>query len=90
MVGFNGVLDIGKEEDQRQIGRWKRTVSRFKGILMKMIGEGKDSPKIRQILLHWGNELKNQKIVDLVGEIRFLKVHQIRQWCCFIFFNYYK
>ena len=46
------------EHDQRQINRWNRTVSRFKGILTQMIGEGRDLPKIRQILLHWGYELK--------------------------------
>ena len=46
------------EDDQRQIGRWKRIVSRCKGILIKMIGDGKDSPKIREVLLHWGYELK--------------------------------
>ena len=47
------------EDDKRQIGRWKRIVSRFKGILIKMIKNGKDSPKIRQFLIHWGYELKN-------------------------------
>ena len=46
------------EDDQRQIGRWKRNVGRFKGILVKMIGYGKDNLKIRQVLLHWGYELK--------------------------------
>ena len=45
------------EDDQRQIGRWKRIVSKFKGILISMISKGKDSPKIREILLHWGYEL---------------------------------
>ena len=40
------------EDDQRQINRWKKIVSRFKGILIKMIDKDKDSPKIRQILLH--------------------------------------
>ena len=49
------------EDDQRQINRWKRIVSRFKGILIKMISKSGDSPKIRQVLLHWGYELKNQK-----------------------------
>ena len=50
---------LGRESknDQRQINRWKRIVSRFKGILIKMIKDGKDSPKIRQILLHWSYEL---------------------------------
>ena len=35
------------EDDQRQISRWKRIVSKFKGILIKMINKGKDSLKIR-------------------------------------------
>ena len=46
------------EDDQRQIGRWKRIVSRFKGILVGMIDKGGDSPKVRQVLLQWGYELK--------------------------------
>ena len=46
------------EDDQRQISRWKRIVSRFKGVLINMINKGSVSPKIRQILLHWGYELK--------------------------------
>ena len=51
------------KDDERQIKRWKVIVSRFKDILVKMIKEsgGKFddysiSPKIRQILLHWGCE----------------------------------
>ena len=46
------------KDDQRQIGRWKGIISRFRGMLIKLIGEGKDSPKIRQVLLHWGYELE--------------------------------
>ena len=46
------------EDDQRQINRWKRLFSRFKGILIKMISKGKDSRNIRQNLLHWGYELE--------------------------------
>ena len=42
----------------RQIGKWKRIVSRFVGILNKLIKDGKDSLKIRQVLLHWCYELK--------------------------------
>ena len=38
------------EDDQRQIGRWKRIVSRFKGVLIRLINKGGDSAKIRQIL----------------------------------------
>ena len=51
--------------DKRQINRQKKIVSRFRGKLVKMIrntGSKYDdysiSPKIRQILLHWGYELK--------------------------------
>ena len=51
-------------EDERQIKRWLGIVNRFKGILVKMIkdkgtkfGDFSVSPKIRQILLHWGYEL---------------------------------
>ena len=64
MVGFSGILDSGKEEDlkiiARQIGRCKRIVNRFKGILVETIGEGRDSLKISllQVLLHWCYELK--------------------------------
>ena len=47
------------EDDQRQIARWKRIVSRFKSILVKMIKNGKGSVKIRQMLLHWGYRLNN-------------------------------
>ena len=55
-------------EDERQIKRWLGIVNRFKGILVKMIkdkGTKFDyfsvSPKIRQILLHWGYELVESK-----------------------------
>ena len=48
------------EDDERQINRWKRIVSRFRGKLVKMSkGAGSKyddysiSPKIGQILLHW-------------------------------------
>ena len=45
------------------MARWKGIVSRFKGKLIKMIKNVNGrfdysiSPKIRQILLHWGHEL---------------------------------
>ena len=58
MVGFNGILDIGQVEDQKT-NRWKKTVCRFRGKLVKMIKNSDSkfdnysiSPKIRQILLH--------------------------------------
>ena len=51
-------------DDKRQINRWKRIVTRFKDKVVKMIKDVNSrfddysiSPKIRQILLHWGYEL---------------------------------
>ena len=61
MAAFSGILVTGKilEDDERQINRWKKIVSRFRGKLVKMIidaGTKFDdysiSSKIRQILLH--------------------------------------
>ena len=64
MVGFSGILGIDQAEDQKMIKNklidGKKIVSRFRGKLVKMIrnaGSKYDysvSPKIRQILLHWG------------------------------------
>ena len=65
MVGFNGILGIGQVEDQKMIKDklidGKKIVSRFKGKLAKMIKNPDSkfddysiSPKLRQILLHWG------------------------------------
>ena len=57
------------KDDKRQINRWKKTVSRFKGKLVKMIkdvgskfkfSDYSISPKVRQILLHWGYELTEE------------------------------
>ena len=47
------------KDDKRQMNRWKRIVNRVVGILNKIIKEGKDSKKIRQILLHWGYVLRS-------------------------------
>ena len=53
IVGFSGILDTGKpEDDERKIFRWKKIVSRFRGKLVKMIKDGGSkfddySPKIR-------------------------------------------
>ena len=51
-------------DDKRQIARRKEIVSRFKGKSSKIIKDANGrfddstiSPKIRQILLHWGYEL---------------------------------
>ena len=66
---FRYWLGRRSKDDERQINRWKKIVSRFRRKLVKMIkdvGSKFDdysiSPKIRQILLHWGyefNELTN-------------------------------
>ena len=64
MVGFSGILGTGyiqrSEDDERQINRWKKIVSRFRGKLVKMIKDADSkfddysvSSKIRQIFLHW-------------------------------------
>ena len=52
------------KDDKRQINRWKKIVNRFRGKLVKMIRDAGSkfndysiSPKIRQILLHWGFKL---------------------------------
>ena len=66
MAAFSGILVTGKilEDDERQINRWKKIVSRFRGKLVKMVRDAGTkfddysiSSKIRQILLHWGYEL---------------------------------
>ena len=61
---FRYWLGIRSLDDERQINRRKWIVSRFKGKLIKMIIDVHArfddyfiSPKIRQILLHWGYEL---------------------------------
>ena len=52
------------KDDERQINRWKKNLSRVRSKLAKVnqvAGSKFDgysvSPKIRQILLHWGYEL---------------------------------
>ena len=61
---FRNWLGRKSKDDERQIKRWNRIVNRFKCKLIEMIKEVGDrfndysiSPKIRQILLHWGYEL---------------------------------
>ena len=64
---FRYSLGRRSKDDKRQINRWKKIVSRFKGKLVKMIrnvGSKFDdfsiSLKIRQILLHWGYEFSEK------------------------------
>ena len=67
------MLSRRSENDERQINRWKGIVSRFRGKLVKMIKDASSefddysiSPKIRQILLHWGYELTDKDFfIDL-------------------------
>ena len=58
---FRYCLGRGSKDDKIQINSWKKIVSRFRGKLVKVIknsgGKYDDysiSPKIRQIVLHWG------------------------------------
>ena len=58
------MLGRRSKDDKSQINRWKKIVSRLRVKLAKMIkdvGSKFDdysiSPKIRQILLHWGYKL---------------------------------
>ena len=66
---FRYFLGRRSSGDFRQIKRWKKIVSTFKGKLVKVIKDSSGkfddysiSPKIRQILLHWGYELKKEEI----------------------------
>ena len=61
---FRYWLGRRSKDYKRQINRSKKIVSRFRGKLVKMIGDAGSksddysiSPKIGQILLHWGYEL---------------------------------
>ena len=72
---FRYWLGRRSEDDERQINRWKKIVSRFRGKLVKMIRDAGSkfddysiSPKIRQILLHWGYELTEKDFfIDLTN-----------------------
>ena len=65
---FRCYLGSRSKDDERQIKRWNG--NRFKGILIKMIKDADSkfddysiSPKIRQILLHWGYELVESDVI---------------------------
>ena len=67
---FRYWLGRRSKDDKIQINRWRKSVSRFRGKLIKMIkndGSNFDdysvSPKIRQILLHWGYELTKREFL---------------------------
>ena len=80
VVCFSGILGTGWVEDWKMmkdklIGG-EKIVSRFKGKLGKMIktagskfGDYSISPKIKQVLLHWGYEL-TQKVLSHCNSTR--------------------
>ena len=58
---FRYWLGRRSKDDKKQINRWKKIVTRFRGKLVKMIrdagsnvGDYSILPKTSQILLHWG------------------------------------
>ena len=63
------------EDDERQINRWKRIVSRFRSKVVRITKDAASkyddysiSPKIRQIVLHWGYELTEKDFfIDLTN-----------------------
>ena len=68
MVGFNGILDSGQVKNQEK-NSWEKSMSRFRGKLVKMIkdagskfGDYSILSKIKQILLHWGYELTEKDV----------------------------
>ena len=75
MVGFSGILDTSWVEHRKMMKDGKKIVSRFRGNLVKMIKDAGNkydaypiSPKIRQILLHWGYELTEKYFfIDLTN-----------------------
>ena len=59
------------KDDERQINRWKKIVSRLRGRSVKMIRDAGSRfddysvlPKIREILLHWGYELTEKYVFN--------------------------
>ena len=58
-----------KDDERQKKKRWNGIVNRFKGKLIEMIKKAGSkfddysiSPKIRQILLHWGYELTEKDL----------------------------
>ena len=67
---FKYWLGRRSKNDKRKIKRWKGIVNRFKDKLIEMIKDAgskfdvySTSPKIRQILLHWGYELTENDLL---------------------------
>ena len=64
---FRYCLGRRLEDDKRQINRWKKIVSWFRGKIVKMTkdagskyGDYSILLKIKELLLHWGYELTEQ------------------------------
>ena len=72
-------------DDERQISRWKG-IARFKHNLInqilksktKNINDPKISPKIRQVLQHWGYQL-TKKDFNLIAKTKVLKKNTKKQ-----------
>ena len=69
------MVSVVSSDDKRQINRWERIVSRFRGKLVKIIKDAGSkfndysiSLKIRQILFQWGYELTEKDFfIDLTN-----------------------
>ena len=69
------LVSVVSSDDKRQINRWERIVSRFRGKLVKIIKDAGSkfndysvSLKIRQILFQWGYELTEKDFfIDLTN-----------------------
>ena len=72
---FRFWLGRKSEDDERQFSRWKKIGSKIRGKLVKTIKDAGSkfddysiSPKIRQVLSHWGDELtKKDTFNDLTN-----------------------
>ena len=69
------MVSLVSSDDKRQINRWERIVSRFRGKLVKIIKDAGSkfndysiSLKVRQILFQWGYELTEKDFfIDLTN-----------------------
>ena len=69
------LVSVVSSDNKRQINRWERIVSRFRGKLVKIIKDAGSkfndysiSLKIRQILFQWGYELTEKDFfIDLTN-----------------------
>ena len=68
------LVSVVSSDDKRQINRWERIVSRFRGKLVKIIKDAGSKfndysiSQIRQILFQWGYELTEKDFfIDLTN-----------------------